>query len=72
MVVYNLVYFDEELKEWIPSLFNQEGGFLSKDLALSTKNKVQIINDDLEYRIVNVVNDKPDPIGQQIRNILNK
>lgn len=72
MVVYNLVYFDEELEEWTPSLFNKEGGFLSKDCALSTKNKVQIINDDLEYRIVDVVNNKPDPIGQQIRNILNK
>ena len=46
--------------------------YSNKEEALATKQRVEYINSEFEYKIVEIVNGKPDPIGQEIRAILNK
>ena len=71
-IVYNLEFSNKEEDYWYLSMFTPTGGFTSREEALAAKQRVEYINSEFKYKIVEIVNGKPDSIGQQIRAILDK
>lgn len=72
MIKYNLEYFNKDSDCWKPSMLNPKEGFTCKKEALEFKAEAERIYNHIEYKITEIVNGKPDLIGQQIRAILNK